>query len=197
MHSIRLVCFLLGIWLAGGIFMAWVATQNFRSVDRLLDQSNPTARLDIKTLDDNAGPGAARLLLRYQVSEQNRFYFETWEISQIVLGTLLFFFVLFGTSEGKKMIAAVLVLLVLTLAQRFVLTPEIVSLGRALDFVPATAASGRTRFWTFHSIYSAVELLKWTLTFLLVLRLFLGRRRSRTAVAGKKVDVVVEAKGTA
>src|SRR5215472_7728194 len=101
MHSERLICFLLGIWLAGGLFMAWVATENFRGAERLLHEGSLSARIDFKMLDDphTGGPGAARLLLRYQASEQNRFYFESWEEAQIVLGTVLFFIVLFRVRE--------------------------------------------------------------------------------------------------
>lgn len=183
MHSVRLVCFAFGLWLAGGVFMAWVATQNFRGVDRLLDQPNPIAKLDFKTLDTdkNLGPGTARLLLRYHVSEQNRFYFESWELAQIVLGTLLFFFLLFGTREDKYSLAGVLFLLVLVAVQRFALTPEITALGRTLDFVPQSADAGeRSRFWMLHNAYSALELLKWIATVILVGRLVLGHRHRRS-----------------
>ena len=48
--------------------MAMVATQNFRSVDRLLAKPAAPAAQDISKL----GHAAARDLLRYQVSEQNR-----------------------------------------------------------------------------------------------------------------------------
>src|SRR5215831_6530704 len=97
MHSRRLACLILGLWLAGGMFMAWVATENFRSVDRLMDSPNPMASLEFRTL----GPQASRLLLRYAASEQNRYFFETWETVQILLGVLFFFFLLFGTHEDK------------------------------------------------------------------------------------------------
>ena len=131
MHSVRLVSFALGLWLAGGLFMAWVATQNFRGVDRLLDEPNPTAQLEIKALDDSKefGPGAARMLLRYHASEQNRFYFESWELVQIVLGSLLFFFLLFATREDRFSLTGVLLLLIVVAVQRASLTPEIVTRG--------------------------------------------------------------------
>lgn len=196
MHSVRLVSFVLGAWLSGGLFMAWVATQNFRGVDRLLGQTNPAARLDVRTLDDpaNSGPGATRLLLRYQVSEQNRFYFESWEIAQLVLGTLLFFFLLFGTREDKYILAGVLVLLVLTALGRFLLTPEITALGRSLDFVPPTAeTTERSRFWLMHNIYSGGELAKWVILILLAGRLVVGRRGHKSGDVRKQLDVINKA----
>ena len=196
MHSVRLTCFLLGIWLAGGVFMAWVATENFRQVDRLLEHPNLQARLNFRTHENpqNFGPGAARMLLRYQASEQNRFYFEAWESVQVVLGSLLFFFLLFGTREDKYSMGTVLGMLAIVAAQRLVLTPEITSLGRALDFVPANAeALERGRFWLFHNLYSAAELIKWAAALLLVTRLVVGHRRRRSGNAGKQLDVIDKA----
>src|SRR4051794_6835029 len=69
----RLTCVLLGAWIAGSLFMIMVATQNFRSVDRLLAApGRGGAQVEKMGRDD------ARTFLRYQVSEQNRWYFETW-----------------------------------------------------------------------------------------------------------------------
>ena len=78
MHYRRFACFLLGAWLAAGLFMAMVATQNFRSVDRLLAKPSAAAAQQLHKL----GP-AGRSLLRYQVSEQNRWFFETWEWTSV------------------------------------------------------------------------------------------------------------------
>src|SRR5437879_11211595 len=77
----HLCCTLLGAWIAGSLFMIMVATQNFRSVDRLLaEPGRAGAQVERMGHDD------ARTFLRYQVSEQNRFYFESWEKIQIALG---------------------------------------------------------------------------------------------------------------
>src|SRR5579863_5772905 len=91
MHTRRFACLLLGIWFAGGVFMQWISTQNYRVADRLLDQPNPAASLEFKVL----GPAATRQLLRYQVAEENRYYFEAWETVQVMLGAFFFFFLLF------------------------------------------------------------------------------------------------------
>src|SRR3954453_6506925 len=77
----HLSCSLLGAWIAGSLFMIMVATQNFRSVDRLLAAPG-RAGAEVEKM----GHGEARTFLRYQVSEQNRFYFETWEKIQLALG---------------------------------------------------------------------------------------------------------------
>src|SRR3954462_14937114 len=96
MHARRLACFLLGLWLAGGLFMAWVATQNFREVDRLLSREDPAATLRLQPLG-----AEARTILRYHASEMNRWLFRNWEIVQLVFGTAFFFVMLFGSRENK------------------------------------------------------------------------------------------------
>ena len=126
MHARRLACFLLGLWLAGGLFMAWVATQNFREVDRLLSRDNPAATLRLKPLG-----AEARMTMRYQASEMNRWLFANWERAQLVFGTLFFFLMLFGSRENKFVLAGVLLLLLLMLLQRFVITPELVGARQA------------------------------------------------------------------
>jgi hypothetical protein len=173
MHFRRFACFLLGAWLACGLFMATVATQNFRSVDRLLAKPAAPAAEQLNKL----GPDA-RNLLRYQVSEQNRWYFETWEIVQVVFGILLLLVLLFGSNETNFTLLLSLLMLLIVLVQRFALTPQIVTLGRIIDFVPIDQPSAeRSRFWLLHSTYSGVEVLKWALGFLLTARLLFRRRK--------------------
>jgi hypothetical protein len=169
--------------------MTWVARENLRSVDRLLAQPDPAATLRIKML----GRGEARLLLRYQASEQNRYYFELWEIVQIVLGGLFFFFLLFGTTEGKVPLALALVLVVLVATQRFLLTPDLTATGRLLDFGnPAGMLGERARFRVTHAAYDAIELGKWALQ--LVLAAFLiGRGRVRSGHSRQQFHMVDKA----
>jgi hypothetical protein len=173
MHFRRLACFLLGAWLACGLFMAMVATQNFRSVDRLLVHPAAPAAQQFTKL----GPDAARALLRYQVSEQNRWYFETWEVVQIAIGITLLLVLLFGTTETAWNVLLALFMLLIVLVQRLVLTPEIVVLGRLIDFVPHGEPSPeRARFWLLHGFYTSSELLKWILGFVLTVRLLLRHK---------------------
>src|SRR5829696_8706996 len=108
MHARRMACFFLGLWLAGGLFMAWVATQNFRQVDRLLSREDPNATLRLKPLGADA-----RLILRYQASEQNRWYFRRWETIQILGGGGFFLVMLFGSRENKFVLLGALLMLAL------------------------------------------------------------------------------------
>src|SRR5215203_4160783 len=128
MHARRFASFVFGLWLAGGLFMAWVATQNFRSVDRLLSHENPSATLRLNPLGEEA-----RAILRFQAAEQNRWYFRNWETVQLIVGSLFFFTMLFGSREDKFILLGALVLVLLVVLQRFFLTPEVTALGRMID----------------------------------------------------------------
>jgi hypothetical protein len=169
---------LTGGWMAGSLFMILVATQNFRSVDRLL-AAPASAASQIEKL----GRDQARAFLRYQVSEQNRWYFQTWEKIQLALGIAL----LAATfRQSRILLGLAAAIFALLLAERFYLTPEIVRLGRLIDFAPQ--APERSAFWTFHGAYSSIELAKLALGFFLSGRLIFGGNR-----IGDKVDVVDEA----
>jgi hypothetical protein len=173
MHSRRLACLLLGAWLAGGIWIAWVTRQNTATVHRALESPPPAVLLDSKTL----GPPAVRMLLSYLASEQNRFYYESWETAQIVLGTFFFFFLLFGTREDKYSLLIPLLMLIITVGQRFVATPEMISLGRTVDFIPESAHTvSMVRLRVVETGYTAAELLKAALGLLLAARLILTSR---------------------
>lgn len=165
--------------------MIMVATQNFRSVDRLLAAPGSAARQVGKM-----GHDEARTFLRYQVSEQNRWYFETWERIQLALGLALLAAL---WRQGRSALTLGVIMCALLLVERLYLTPEIVRLGRMIDFVPQAASSAeRDVFWRFHGAYSGVELVKLALGFLLSGRLVFGRNGGRNRVVGQ-VDAVDEA----
>jgi hypothetical protein len=169
MNTRFLACWLLGAWIAGSLFMIMVATQNFRSVDRLL-AAPASASAQVARM----GAAEARTFLRYQVSEQNRFYFETWEKIQLALALATLAAL---TRDSRLALIAAGIMTVLLLAESFYLTPEIVRLGRLIDFVPQAAPSPeRDHFWKLHGAYSGIELLKLALGFLVSGRLIFGRR---------------------
>jgi hypothetical protein len=159
MHLRGFAALLLGAWLAGCLFMDMVATENFRAVDRLLTAPSPPLAQRIQAM---GGHDVVRVLLRHQASEENRWYFTSWEQVQIGFGVALFSVLLFGNLPDRRMLLVpLLVLLGIVLLMHFLLTPEITRLGRAIDFVPAgTPSADRTRFWRFHGMYSASELIK-------------------------------------
>jgi hypothetical protein len=158
MHRTSIATLLLGAWLGGCLFMDTVATENFHSVDRML--TAPTAQMKerIQTL---GGHDAARVLLRYQASEQNRQYFAAWESIQIGLGLLLILMLVVAGQRDRVTLWLAGLMLGVALLMHFLLTPEITRLGRAMDFGPVGRPSGEsTRFWIFHGVYSALELIK-------------------------------------
>ncbi|HUI81022.1 MAG TPA: hypothetical protein VLY24_24025 [Bryobacteraceae bacterium] len=188
MHSRRLACLFLGIWLGASLLMAWVATENFRNVDRLLAKPSPAAILSIKPL----GPAAARLLLRYQVSEQNRRLFQAWGTIQLIAGAGFFLFLLFGTREGKYPLMLVVLMLCVVILQLFALVPSMVAVGRLIDFAPPDQLTGeRSRFWVLHTMYVITEVFKWGLGLFLGLRL--ARRRGRSGNTGQNLDPIDKA----
>jgi hypothetical protein len=186
MRARRLVCFFIGVWLGGCVLMAWLTTDSFRSVDRMLMQHTPQATLQIRPL----GPDA-RALFRYQVSEQNRAAFETWEWVQLAFGGCLFLFILLGSREGKFLMALVLVMLAIVAIQRWLFTPALVMLGRELDFAVADTLSGkRQEFWIVHTAYSAAEVAKWVVGLILAGMMTFGRGRGRSGDTRDELDAI-------
>jgi hypothetical protein len=173
-HFRRFACFLLGLWLGGGLFMDMVATQNFRSVDRLLERPAVPAALQLAKL----GPDAARVFLRHQVSEQNRWYFETWGLIETGIGAAVLLVMLFGSTEKNVSLLLCLLMLLIAIVQRFALTPQMVFLGRIIDWIPVDQPSPeRSRFWLLHNAFAGLDLLNWLLGLVLMGKLVFRRRR--------------------
>src|SRR5713101_435194 len=95
MHH-RIAAFLLGAWILGSLFMMFVATQNFGTVDRVLASAPPT-------MIQAMGSEHARQLLRYMAGQENQLFFVTWEFAQIVLSATLAGLLLFGV--GNRLLA--------------------------------------------------------------------------------------------
>jgi hypothetical protein len=157
MQSRRFACLLLGAWLAGIVLMAWVEWGRTRAVEIVLEGSNPAAAARLKAWN----PDDARMVLAYAANEQARWYQAYWEDTQLFAGVLFFGFLLFGTREGKLALGLSLAMLVIVLVERFVLSGEMLSLGRMIDFVRPDLHSGeRNKFWVLHNTYRLAELLK-------------------------------------
>ncbi len=70
-------------------------------------------------------------------------------------------------------------LLALTGFQHFMVTSQMLSLGRTIDFVsPATQSAARDSFYKLHAMYGGIEVLKLALV-LVMTGLLLARRRGR------------------
>jgi hypothetical protein len=185
MHHSRIAAFLLGCWLLGSLFLTSVATCNFHTVDAVLTSSPPEAAKMIQTLGDQN----ARELLYSLAGEENRGYFEAWELAQFVFGTALVGSLLFGIE--KRLLAGLAgAMLILTLFQHFIITPDLSWMGRSIDFTPSSMESQvRDQFWKLHGIYSGLELVKMLLAVAIACFLFpMRRRRSRQRAEIDPVD---------
>ncbi len=166
--------------------MSFVATHNFSTVDQILDRPASGAAKIMAPL----GHDQSRQLLRYLASEENRHYFEIWERTQLLLGIIILLVLVFGGQERYWPFTFLGIMLLAVVAQRFVLTPDIIGLGRLIDFVPKEHYSAeRDKFWPLHFAYSAVEVAKWTVNIVaLIYFLMVGRARSKRSV--DDIDVV-------
>ena len=144
----------MAVWLTGTIAMAVVATENFYTIDRLLDaRPNPGFSADI----DKLGANATREVLRYLASELNRLYFQLWNIVQLAVGILALWLVVKipGANKTKWWIVWMLaIVLFLTV----VITPFILSVGRSIDFVPRDPPpDGLRTFGLLHATYTVLD----------------------------------------
>ena len=153
----RIVCLVLGLWLGGGLIMAWYGARSFSGPARVMNQSHPGFVMLTKPVP----PATTRTILRHMVADQNRWLFQSWENLQIVIGVFFFSYLLFGTMEGKFSLLLALLMVVLTAIQRLGISPELGSLGVTLPYLPSdVAVAERARFWMLHSLYLGFELAK-------------------------------------
>src|SRR5580698_9778475 len=129
MHSRRIACLLLGLWMGAGLWMLWVASSNAASAERLLLAPGPSAAAYLKTL----GHTPLLPLAYYLAEQQNRSLFQTWGVIQIVFGALFLFFLLFGTRLGKLPLAVARLMLLIVIGERIAVGPGMEMVGRATD----------------------------------------------------------------
>jgi len=147
MHPHRIAAFLAGCWILGSLFMMFVATQNFRAVDRVLLMPSATASPLIQTL----GSENSRALLRQLVADENAFYFQSWELAELVLGVMLAGF-LWSGSRQRALAGLAVAMVAVAALQHFTITPEMIAMARSLE--PATS---RADFGRLHALYGLLE----------------------------------------
>lgn len=161
-----LLIMLLGGWIVGTLLIAFVATQNFHTVDRLLSAPTPEFSNAIAPL----GHDQARVVLRYLVAELNRLYFSAWGLTQLVFGTAVIVTVIGLRPLNRSMITVAATIFIIVIVS-LLLSQSLLSLGRSLDFIPRTLVSQElARFRTLHLVYTALDLLKLTLCVWLLIR---------------------------
>jgi len=79
MHARRLACFILGMWLAAGITVAWLERADFQTIQDVLSQPDPAVAERVKAL----GAHEAYLLMGHVASEQRQRTIRSWEDVQL------------------------------------------------------------------------------------------------------------------
>ncbi len=176
MHWHRIAAFLSGCLILGSLFMIFVATQNFGTVDRVLAAPPQEAAQMFQTL----GPENARLLLRYLAGEENRLFFTSWELAQIGLGVLLTAALLLAI-KNRVLAGMAGAMVIIALFQHFRVTPEMIALGRLVDFGGGAGSAAYSQFWRLHGLYGVLEVVKLLLLIVVAAILLFGRRAKEQA----------------
>jgi hypothetical protein len=173
------------MWLAAGIAVAWLEREDLQTIQDVLSQPDPAVAERVKAL----GAHETYLLMGHVAAEQRQRTIRSWEDVQLVLGLGFFFFLLFGTREGKLPLAMALLLVGMVLLERFLLTPEALSLARIASFAAGASSGEAVRRMVLSSAHEGFEIAKWmveaTLAAVLVLR-----RNQRLSDSGDQLDVV-------
>jgi TctA family transporter len=99
----------------------------------------------------------------------------------MALGAALLMVLLFGSTETKATLVLALLMLLIAIVQRLALTPEMVVLGRIIDWVPQEQPSSeRSTFWLMHNAYVGLEMLNLALGLLMAGKLLFRSRRKRS-----------------
>jgi hypothetical protein len=175
MRYSRIGAMILGAWLGGGFLLMYLASNGFERVTGILGGPPPQVAKTLQAIP----PADQRALLRYVVVEQNRFYFETWENTEFVVGFALILLFFLGL-ESRLMSALTLGMVLVVAFQHLMITPELNYLSRSIEFIPWTAESApRDQFWKLHTLYIVLDILKIALGALVGVLLITAQRRRR------------------
>lgn len=148
---------ILGIWIGITLFMWFAAGRSFATVERVLLSQNPQYMRITKTLN----PTDTRELLRNLASEINRTFFRVYGWAQVVLGIALIILLLRQTPRDTTALAITGSMLAIVLILTLVVTPQIIALGRSIDFVPRNPPPPEIgRFGILHGAYTGLDGLK-------------------------------------
>ena len=148
-----------------------------------------------------AGPDQARLLLRHFANEQSRYLFEVWEMLQIPVALFLGGLIYSFTDKRPFPLILCGLMLVMVLAQYFVITPEVKFRGREADFPkPTSAETAGVRgippadgLATFATIFAGTEIVKLAAGGYLTGYLFFFRARRRKRSVEEEAQEIAKA----
>jgi hypothetical protein len=172
--------------MGGSLFMMWTARENVESVGRLLTAQPQKMQQIIFTLTDSE----KRNLFLYAGSELNRFYSNNWEWVQLALGVVILA-ILVSARQSKELIIMASVMLVTVLACHFLLTPQLIGLGRMFDFGPADQfAAERRQHASIQNLYTAMDVVKLLLGIALTVQLLKRGSDEKRRRRSGKVDEI-------
>ena len=157
MHTRRLVAFLLGVWLGGMIFVAYITSANFTTTRNILENGGETPRRMIEL----SGRERATPLLMHNTAEINRSIIEFWEWLELGLGVAVVCTLPFAMRMNYGYLIPAVLMLIIVAAQRILLTPEMVGVGRMLDMAGGDAWT-QDELWRERRSLHTLEMLYWS-----------------------------------
>ena len=156
MHTRRLITFLLGAWFALILTIAGVAATGFQ-VARNVANTPPA---DAARALFSVGEPMTGQLFRYVAAEINRTLFEVSGLAELgILFVVAAALLVQNYNRGATVLAGVLLLA--AFASHFLLTPQVVALGRMLDFRPVEMLlADRSRFANLHMLFGVLTVFR-------------------------------------
>jgi len=180
MHTRRLVAFLLGVWLGGMLFVAYTTNVNVSTTKSILESAPEGPR----RLIELAGPDRSSTLLLYNTAELNRMITGSWEWFQLLIGLGVVCALPFALRLKWIYLIAAGVMFLIALAQRTLLTPEMIGLGRMIDMAGGTFSTQdalwqeRRSLHTLEELYLSAEIVKATIGLGLTAALLIFRKKT-------------------
>jgi hypothetical protein len=170
----RAILFILGLWFGGILLIALSAPAAFRAVDGVLAAPPPQVAHATQLL----GTAEVRDLLRYQIAEANRSFFELWGTIQFALGIGVLLLLLFFSHAGKPAVGLAALMLVLAAVMKFLLIPRIAEITRRTNWNQTGSGQVADQFQVLHGGFSAFQMTLVLLGSILLFLLF--RRRTQS-----------------
>jgi len=200
MHTRRFVAFLLGVWLGGMLFVAYTTSANSSTTKSILENApeGPRRLIELSGLERSA------TLLNYNTAELNRTLIESWEWLQLAIGLGVVCTLPFAMRLKWTYLIAAVVMFIIAIAQRSLLTPQMIGLGRMLDMAGGTVWTQdelwkeRRNLHTLEQLYFSGDIVKAMIGLGLTGALLIFRRKTslKSRAAGRssdKIDTVDDA----
>lgn len=167
--------------MGGALLMMWLSSATLDSVGRLMIAQPQKMQQIIFTLTEPE----KKSLFFYAANELNRYFINDWGIAQLVLGALILGMLALARQEKWQIVLSATMLLC-ALGSYFLLAPQLISLGRNLDFAPSDQLAPERRqyasIYLFYTILDVVKILVgFALTFLILKRGQDEKRRRRSS----------------